>query len=193
MIHPQIGRLGGDCARRFRRAAGSRSRPVLIHHLEKVGRRPKQVVAIIGAPILRRCDLCRSTIRPQRQERQQPTTNERPGRQCPGRHDGRAALGATRGSTILILVPSSGSLSRLTRPPRPFVTMVWTICRPRPVDPRPRRVVKKGSNALRRTSRLMPQPVSENRISTFSSPDACTLTLTVPFRRLGNAWVTELR
>jgi len=28
----------------------------------------------------------------------------------------------------------------------------------------------------------MPQPVSEKRISTFSSPDACTLTLTVPFR-----------
>ena len=39
---------------------------------------------------------------------------------------GRSA-GATRGRTIRILVPSSGSLSRLSRPPKRWVTMLWTI------------------------------------------------------------------
>jgi hypothetical protein len=47
--------------------------------------------------------------------------------------------------------------------------------RPRPVLPRWWRVVKNGSKAWLLTSTLMPQPSSENRISTLSSPDARTL------------------
>jgi hypothetical protein len=55
--------------------------------------------------------------------------------------------GARLGSRIVTCVPLSGSLSRRRRPPRRFVTTLWTMWRPRPVHPKCRLVVKNGSNA----------------------------------------------
>ena len=74
---------------------------------------------------------------------------------------------------IRIFVPAPGLVSRLIRPPKRLVTMLWTMCNPRPVLPWSRRVVKNGSNTWRLTSGLMPQPSSENSTSTLCLPDAC--------------------
>ena len=57
VIHPQVERLRRDVARRSRRAAAARSGLVAIHHLEKVGRRTKQVVAGVVILILGGCGL----------------------------------------------------------------------------------------------------------------------------------------
>ena len=53
----------------------------------------------------------------------------------------------TPGRTMCNFVPAPGELSRSSRPPKRFVTMLWRICRPRPVLPRWWRVVKNGSKA----------------------------------------------
>src|SRR5882672_1509787 len=67
------------------------------------------------------------------------------------------------------------------------------MCKPSPVPPWSRLVVKNGSNARRRTSRLMPHPSSENRISTLSLPDSRTWMSTMPGLPSGNACATALR
>src|SRR6266850_2605639 len=67
------------------------------------------------------------------------------------------------------------------------------MCRPSPVPPWSRRVVKNGSKARRRTSRLMPTPLSEKRISTLSLPEARTWMSTAPALPSGKACATELR
>ena len=93
----------------------------------------------------------------------------------------------TRGRIICILVPSSGEVSSTIRPPKLFVTRLWTICKPRPALPASRRVVKKGSNAWRLISGLMPQPSSEKIISTLSSSNSRALISIVPGRPSENA------
>src|SRR5258708_6592965 len=95
--------------------------------------------------------------------------------------------GASRGTTMRIFVPAPGLVSRLIRPPRRLVTMLWTMCNPRPVLPWSRRVVKNGSNTWRLTSGLMPQPSSENSTSTLSLPDAPAVIWTDPRAPSGNA------
>ena len=76
--------------------------------------------------------------------------------------------------------------------PGRLVTMLWTMCNPRPVLPRSRRVVKKGSNTWRLTSGFMPQPSSENSTSTLCLPDACAAIWTDPRAPSGKACTAEL-
>ncbi len=68
--------------------------------------------------------------------------------------------GATSGSLIHRVVPRPGAESSRKRPPRRRVTILKTMCRPSPVPPWLRRVVKNGSKARRWTSSLMPTPSS---------------------------------
>ena len=68
--------------------------------------------------------------------------------------------GDDTGNMTRMFVPRSGSVSRTRLPLRRLVTILWTMCRPSPVQPLSRRVVKKGSKAFRRTSSVMPQPSS---------------------------------
>src|SRR4051812_35926207 len=50
-------------------------------------------------------------------------------------HSAASSSGASRGRMIWIFVPAPGLVSSWIRPPRRLVTMLWTMCNPRPVEP----------------------------------------------------------
>src|SRR5207302_5049506 len=77
---------------------------------------------------------------------------------------------ATLGMIMRHVVPCPSLDSSIMRPPSCWVTRLYTICRPRPVPPWLRRVVKNGSNACLCTSGVMPAPSSAKLISTTSWP-----------------------
>src|ERR1700757_1322133 len=53
----------------------------------------------------------------------------------PSPYSAACSTGAVRGRIICTRVPPPGSESRSSRPPKRFVTMLYTMCRPRPVPP----------------------------------------------------------
>ena len=57
------------------------------------------------------------------------------GVRCRSHYSAANSSGASRGTTMRIFVPAPGLVSRLIRPPRRLVTMLWTMCNPRPVLP----------------------------------------------------------
>src|SRR6476620_8863197 len=68
---------------------------------------------------------------------------------------------AAFGMIMRNVVPCPSLESSIIRPPSCWVTRLYTMCRPSPVPPWLRRVVKNGSNACRCTSGAIPAPLSE--------------------------------
>src|SRR5437763_12027287 len=71
---------------------------------------------------------------------------------CPGcaaASIGGDSPGATHGMTMRKRVPQPGRDSKFIRPPSCWVTRLNMMCKPSPVPPSPRRVVKNGSSARR--------------------------------------------
>ena len=94
---------------------------------------------------------------------------------CPSLHWVVSAAirpGATRGMVMRNRVPQPRRDSKVNRPPNCWVTRLNMMCRPRPVPPSLRRVVKNGSSARRWMSSLIPTPSSETKMSTSSSASA---------------------
>jgi len=163
----------------------------------------RTVIADIGVLILRRCALCRCTSDHKRQDCEQATPDQRPGaisaRAAVPANSARAImtaapfLGPPAAATILILVPWSGSLSRIDPAAQTIVTMVVDNMQAEtgapPIAARGEEGIE-GLGAGHQGS--CRSRCRRKEISTFSSRTACTLTLTVPFRHR-NAWVTELR
>ena len=104
-----------------------------------------------------------------------------------------SSRGADKGSLIQRVVPRPRAESSRKRPPRRRVTILKTICKPRPVPPWLRRVVKNGSKARRWVSSLMPTPSSANSISTWSGPERLITSRIEPARRSGKACTSALR
>src|SRR6202011_5366066 len=100
---------------------------------------------------------------------------------------------AALGMIMRNVVPCPSLESSIIRPPSCWVTRLYTMCRPSPVPPSLRRVVKNGSNACRCTSGVIPAPLSAKMISTSSLPRGLAEIEIAPERPSANAWFAALR